>query len=425
MKKRPFGFAFLIVLLMFALTVNPCFAAEGTTGSTAEKAAAAESATGATAEKAAEEPEPPVEPRIPDQWVEHGDHLRLRAAGGKYRKGFALRRGSLHFFDSNGNLQTGWISFGGKTYYASRMHGERGRGEIMTGLVRIDRHYYLLDPDSTPVSGAMYTGFHQEQGNLYYFHPDGRLATGWFMDSGCQYYAQTGRTGDHSDYGAVLAGVQHKGGKTYRFAPWGILEETMTAEPAGPFDPPAGFRPIIQYPDLPTGCETTSLTMVLNYLGYPVDKLDLADHYLDKKPVGEADFYKYFVGDPRDVASFGCYSPVIVKAGNRYLEKKGSELNARNISGSPLEALAAYTKQGIPVIVWGTAGCRPGHYTVTWEIDGRNMTWYSPEHCMVLVACYADRVVLADPLWGRFVTYDRNLFDKRYRSLHRQAVVIR
>ena len=199
----------------------------------------------------------------------------------------------------------------------------------------------------------------------------------------------------------------------------------MTAEPAGPFDPPAGFRPIIQYPDLPTGCETTSLTMVLNYLGYPVDKLDLADHYLDKKPVGEADFYRYFVGDPRDVASFGCYSPVIVKAANRYLEKKGSELKARNISGSPLEALAAYTKQGIPVIVWGTAGCRPGHYTVTWEIDGRNMTWYSPEHCMVLVACYADRVVLADPLWGRFVTYDRNLFDKRYRSLHRQAVVIR
>ena len=62
---------------------------------------------------------------------------------------------------------------------------------------------------------------------------------------------------------------------------------------------------------------------------------------------------------------------------------------------------------------------------MTWEIDGRNMTWYSPEHCMVLVTCYADRVVLADPLWGRFVTYDRNLFDKRYRSLHRQAVVIR
>ena len=384
MKKRPFGFAFLIVLLMFALTVNPCFATEGATGSTAESAAA--DATGSTAEKAEEEPEPPKEPRIPDQWVENGEHLRLRSVDGKYRKGFALRRGRLYFFDSNGNLQTGWISFGGKTYYASRMHGERGRGEIMTGLVRIDRHYYLLDPDSTPVSGAMYTGFHQEQGNLYYFHTDGRLATGWFMDSGCQYYAQTGRTGDHSYYGAVLAGVQHKGGKTYRFAPWGILEETMTVEPAGPFDPPAGFRPIIQYPDLPTGCETTSLTMVLNYLGYPVDKLDLADHYLDKK---------------------------------------SSELKARNISGSPLEALAAYTKQGIPVIVWGTAGCRPGHYTVTWEIDGRNMTWYSPEHCMVLVTCYADRVVLADPLWGRFVTYDRNLFDKRYRSLHRQAVVIR
>ena len=121
MKKRPFGFAFLIVLLMFALTVNPCFAAEGATGSTAESAAA--DATGSTAEKAEEEPEPPKEPRIPDQWVENGEHLRLRSVDGKYRKGFALRRGRLYFFDSNGNLQTGWISFGGKTYYASRVHG--------------------------------------------------------------------------------------------------------------------------------------------------------------------------------------------------------------------------------------------------------------------------------------------------------------
>ena len=73
--------------------------------------------------KAEEEPEPPEEPRIPDQWVENGEHLRLRSVDGKYRKGFALRRGRLYFFDSNGNLQTGWISFGGKTYYASRVHG--------------------------------------------------------------------------------------------------------------------------------------------------------------------------------------------------------------------------------------------------------------------------------------------------------------
>ena len=44
---------------------------------------------------------------------------------------------------------------------------------------------------------------------------------------------------------------------------------------------------VLQNPELPTGCEITALTIVLNYLGYDVDKLTMADKYLDKGPVGK------------------------------------------------------------------------------------------------------------------------------------------
>lgn len=36
------------------------------------------------------------------------------------------------------------------------------------------------------------------------------------------------------------------------------------------------FPIIIQNPELPTGCEITALTMVLNYYGYPADKIVMA-----------------------------------------------------------------------------------------------------------------------------------------------------
>ena len=40
---------------------------------------------------------------------------------------------------------------------------------------------------------------------------------------------------------------------------------------------------VSQYPQLPTGCEITSLTEVLHYLGYYIDKEELARNYLAMK----------------------------------------------------------------------------------------------------------------------------------------------
>ena len=49
------------------------------------------------------------------------------------------------------------------------------------------------------------------------------------------------------------------------------------------------FEIMEQYPELPTGCEITAMTMVLNYYGYNVDKVTMA---LDYMPKIQAEFYR-------------------------------------------------------------------------------------------------------------------------------------
>lgn len=44
------------------------------------------------------------------------------------------------------------------------------------------------------------------------------------------------------------------------------------------------FPIIYQMPELPTGCEITAMTMVLNYYGYSVDKVQMATQYLPTLP---------------------------------------------------------------------------------------------------------------------------------------------
>ena len=48
------------------------------------------------------------------------------------------------------------------------------------------------------------------------------------------------------------------------------------------------FDIIFQMPELPIGCETTALTMVLNYYGMEADKIEMATKYL---PTQELNLY--------------------------------------------------------------------------------------------------------------------------------------
>ena len=185
------------------------------------------------------------------------------------------------------------------------------------------------------------------------------------------------------------------------------------------------ITPISQYPSLPTGCEITALATVLNYYGYDVSKETLADDYLEKGNAWETDFREKFAGDPRSQYSYGCYASVIEKAANKYLAEKNSPLSAIELKGYSFDELFKFTDRGIPVIIWTTIDLAQGYYTATWECtNGNTVTWYANEHCMVLVGRNGNTVYTADPTRGNIASYDKTLFEKRYKELFSQAVVI-
>lgn len=183
---------------------------------------------------------------------------------------------------------------------------------------------------------------------------------------------------------------------------------------------------IFQYPELPTGCEVTSLTMALRFAGYDVSKEELADRYLDKTTPGSVRYTEAFWGDPRQEDSFGCYAPVIVNAANRYLAEKEGQEQAYDLTGTSLDDILTEVRMGCPVIVWGSMYINEEIvFSYGWEIDGETVTWPSNEHCMLLVGFDMENnsVIVCDPLEG-VVSYDKGAFQHHYEILGQQAIVI-
>lgn len=183
---------------------------------------------------------------------------------------------------------------------------------------------------------------------------------------------------------------------------------------------------ISQQPELPNGCEITSLAILLNYMGYAADKLDLSDNYLPKGKVGEVSYYEANVGNPRDVESYGCHSPVIVKAANDYFAANGGLHKAVDLTGHSIDEIYCELTQGNPVIMWITLDmARQPTVLVSWEVDGETYNWKHPQHCAVLSGYNkkTGKITYADPLLGR-QEVDRATFELRWRQMGSQAVTV-
>lgn len=186
------------------------------------------------------------------------------------------------------------------------------------------------------------------------------------------------------------------------------------------------FKAVKQHPELPTGCEITALTSVLNFYGYNVSKLTMSDKYLEKGDALKTDYHTAFAGEPRSESSYGCYAPAIVNAANKYLIENKSMLRAEQLSGYSLDELLKFTDDGTPVIVWTTLNLWESTYTENWSVGkGKTVTWLANEHCMVLVGYTKDKVYAADPEYGKIKTYSKSLFNKRYKELFSQAVILK
>lgn len=184
---------------------------------------------------------------------------------------------------------------------------------------------------------------------------------------------------------------------------------------------------ILQNPELPTGCEVTSLAMVLQHSGYNVLHTELAYMWLDKGEYRASDYRKVFVGEPTSAFAYGCFSGVIERCANKYLVSKNSSSEVRNLTGCEPKQLYRYVANGIPVIVWATGNMEECYYDKQWvdKETGNIITWVRNEHCLVLTGYDFEQklVYVNDPLKGR-TAYPMELFEYRFKQLESQAVVI-
>lgn len=187
------------------------------------------------------------------------------------------------------------------------------------------------------------------------------------------------------------------------------------------------FTRVLQNPELPTGCEITALTAVLNFYGYDVDKMYMAKNYLELGTLYKDSFSAKFIGEPWDEEGYGCYAPVIFDSASKYLNDMKSELNVYNISGSDMTVLFAEVSKGHPVLVWTNMDLNESPTVKEIKLENGNIErWIVPEHCVVLTGYDYDKgsVCISDPL-GRFEEIDMDKFNKRYVEHMSQALVIK
>ncbi len=196
-----------------------------------------------------------------------------------------------------------------------------------------------------------------------------------------------------------------------------------------------GIPVVMQKPELPHGCEITSLTAVLNYYGLQVSKLELADNYLPKQQIyteGDQRFgpnpHKAFAGNPRDKAN-GMYvfAAPIVQAAEAVIADKQADLRVTNSSNSTQEELLQLVREGVPIVVWVTLDLSEPKTSPSrgWIYEGTTTVRdaYMNLHAVVLTGHLGDKVVVMDPLKG-YVTYNVDQFFKSYRELGKQAVAV-
>lgn len=194
------------------------------------------------------------------------------------------------------------------------------------------------------------------------------------------------------------------------------------------------FDIIFQMPELPTGCEITALTMVLNYYGMEADKVEMATKYL---PTQELNLYygsdgrlygndlnQYFIGNPTTENGYVFGTGAIVTAANAYLQDQGSDLTAVDYTGADVDTLYEIVSQDIPVVVWVTISMTDRGETEGWYTrSGEYVDWSTYDHGAVLIGYTQDTVTIADPISGK-MEYSREDFERVFASRGNQCVVL-
>lgn len=183
--------------------------------------------------------------------------------------------------------------------------------------------------------------------------------------------------------------------------------------------------PLYQYPELPTGCESVSLTMALNYLGEDLSLTEIASDYL----IYGNDMVTGYCGDPFGDYGAGIYPPGLLATVKNYINTNSSPLAAADTTGTQLSDLFKLIDKGFPVVIWSTSSLRDPYNNddeMYIEYNGYEYWWYTNEHCVILIGYDLDSgtVTINDPQYGCSLTYSLERFEYVYDMIRRMSLAV-
>lgn len=197
---------------------------------------------------------------------------------------------------------------------------------------------------------------------------------------------------------------------------------------------------IDQYPQLPNGCEVTSLAMLMAAVGHPMNKMTLAAE-MPKDPTrlvltsttnaaGQTVHHVQYWGNPnvgfvgsvyQAGEGYGIYHGPMVKFLDRLLPGQ-----AEDLTGSSFRTILKHVAAGVPVEVWTTTTFRPTADWVTWQSPEGPVKATPWEHAVLLVGYGPGVLYVNNPLNGEAAErIPEAPFLRSWDQLGKQAITVR
>lgn len=190
---------------------------------------------------------------------------------------------------------------------------------------------------------------------------------------------------------------------------------------------------IYQKPELPNGCEVTSLAMALGAAGCPADKVSLYQTCLPAQKFSYSgndrfgpDPEECYAGDAAsERGGWYCFEDPIVQAAQSWIRQSESHCRVRKVSGLNEKKLRDYAKKEVPLVVWVTQDYEmPTISSFTWIMpNGCSCEPYGNLHCVVLAGMDGSDYRIADPLRG-WQTVNPDVFWQSFDAMGRRAVCV-
>lgn len=187
---------------------------------------------------------------------------------------------------------------------------------------------------------------------------------------------------------------------------------------------------INQMPELPRGCEVTSLAMLLNDAGIEVDKMDLAKEIERNPAVYKEENGQIYFGNPKDgfvgdIYSFenpglGVYHQPIYELANKYLPNQIINLSNNDFEYVLNESINKGTS--LWVIINTEYKHLPDHYWETWNTPTGKIKITYKEHSVLVTGYDTNYVYFNDPLTNtkRKISYQN--FKDAWEQMGKQAI---